>query len=148
MTTVQLASLLLFVREKTNQNDGPWVEAILRVTGNAKGDPWCAAFVSFVLCIVNGGTSPLPMTASCQAIREYAVAHGMLTTTPDAGDVFLLLDGANHAHHTGFCASQVADGVFSTIEGNTNDNGSRDGYGVFARRRSLTPSILFVRVPQ
>lgn len=148
MTTVQLASLLLFVRERTNHNDGPWVEAILRVTGNQKGDPWCCAFVSFVLCIVNGGTNPLPMTASCQALREYAAAHGMLTTEPDAGDVFLLLNGEGHAHHTGFVASQISGGVFSTIEGNTNDDGSRDGYGVFARQRTVSTSILFVRVPQ
>lgn len=148
MTTAQLASLLLFIREKTNRNDGPWVEAILRITGNERGSPWCAAFVTFVLTIVNGGTSPLPTTASCQTLLDCGRKNGWLTTEPDQGDVFLVLNAEGHAHHTGFVASQPRDGHVDTVEGNTNDDGSREGYGVFARQRSLSPSLVFVRVPQ
>jgi hypothetical protein len=34
----------LGVRELTGRNDGPQVEAWLRLTGNRKGDAWCGAY--------------------------------------------------------------------------------------------------------
>jgi hypothetical protein len=37
----------LGVTEATGRNDGPQVEAYQRVTGNRRGDAWCASFVAW-----------------------------------------------------------------------------------------------------
>lgn len=145
MNAVELAQRLSFVKEATNHNDGAWVEAILRVVGCSKGSPWCAAFVSFVLTIVNNGKNPLPSTASCEEIHQYAKKHDKLVTAPQPGDVFLVLTPEGHAHHTGFCASGVVNGRVLTWEGNTNVDGSREGWGVFNRSRALGPQLAIVR---
>ena len=136
-----------WVKETTRANDGPWVEAIQRVTGNKKGDAWCASFVAFVLDISYRGANPLPRTASCDALLEYAKAKGLLTTAPRAGDVFLVMKTPTDAHHTGFCTGPAVAGRVPTIEGNTNTDGSRDGWGVFARTRAVA-ALQFIRLPE
>jgi hypothetical protein len=146
VSTVAVARLLLFVREAaTRENNGPWVEAIQRVTGNKKGDPWCASFVCFVLTLSNRGKNPLPTTASCEEIHKWAKKYGKIVSEPREGDVFLVLNADDWAHHTGFCTGPAANGLVPTIEGNTNVDGSRDGYGVFERQRKLGPKLIFVR---
>jgi hypothetical protein len=52
---------------------------------------------------------------------------------PTAGSIFII-DFGKGLGHTGFVVSVVGD-VIHTIEGNTNDDGSREGIGVFARVR-------------
>ena len=143
---VPVAQLFVnWVRETTGQNDGPWVEAIQRTTGNKKGDPWCASFVNFVLDIAYQDASPLPCTASCDALLSYAQSHGLLTTNPVAGDVFLVMKTSMDAVHTGIVTA--ADHLFvSTIEGNTNRDGAREGNGVWARKRNKV-GLLFISVP-
>lgn len=134
-----------WVKEATGANDGPWVEAIQRVTGNKKGDPWCASFVSFVLDVAYRGRNPLPRTASCDVLLEHARTHQLLTDTPVPGDVFLVMRNPTDAVHTGIVTT-VQDTTVGTIEGNTNSAGSRDGWGVFVRQRRRAP-LHFIRVP-
>lgn len=134
-----------WVKEATRANDGPWVEAIQRVTGNRRGDPWCASFVAFVLGIAYQGKNPLPATASCDRLLEHARARALLVTDPEPGDVFLVMKTPTDAVHTGFVTA-VSPVAVKTIEGNTNNDGSRDGWGVFARERRKG-SLLFIRVP-
>lgn len=134
-----------WVKEATRANDGPWVEAILRVTGNKKGDPWCASFVTFVLDIAYRGKNPLARSASCDVLLAHARERGWFTTEPAPGDVFLVMRRPDDAVHTGF-VSGVGTGVVRTIEGNTNDGGSRDGWGVFARERKRD-GLTFIRLP-
>jgi len=133
-----------WVRERTGTNDGPWVEAIQRTTGNKKGDPWCASFVNFVLQIAYSGRSPVPVTASCDVLLEWARKEQRLTDTPEPGDVFLVMRTPTDAVHTGFVIAPRENTVL-TCEGNTNTAGSRDGWGVFARERRRS-GLLFVRV--
>lgn len=42
------------VREKTNNNDGKEVEMFLRYVGLPKGNPWCAAFISYCEGVTEG----------------------------------------------------------------------------------------------
>lgn len=137
-----------WVTEVSKSNDGPWVEAIQRVTGNRKGDPWCASFVTFVLDIAFGGpkANPLARSASCDVLLEDARKKGWLTDTPAAGDVFLLMRTDTDAVHTGF-VTDVGRLSVKTIEGNTNGGGSREGWGVFARERRISGSLKFIRIP-
>jgi hypothetical protein len=143
---VPVAELFVgWVRETTGKNDGPWVEAIQRTTGNKKGDPWCASFVNWVLDIAFRDMNPLPATASCDVLLEFARKNQLLTNTPQPGDVFLVMRTKNDAIHTGIVTEVKADTV-KTIEGNTNREGAREGNGVWARERQRA-GLLFIRVP-
>jgi hypothetical protein len=136
-----------WVREATNKNDGPWVEAIQRVTGNKRGDPWCASYVTFCLDIAFRGKNPLVRSASCDVMLSDARKKGWITDKPEPGDVFLVMKHENDAIHTGF-VSGVGKTSVKTIEGNTNNDGSREGWGVFARERRFNPNLIFIRIPK
>jgi hypothetical protein len=137
-----------WLKEATGKNDGPWVEAVQRVTGNRKGDPWCASFVTTVLDIAYRGpeNNPLARSASCDVMLEFARKRGWLTDKPAVGDLFLVMKDPTDAVHVGI-VSAVGKFSFKTIEGNTNGAGSRDGWGVFGRERKLGPTIQFIRLP-
>ena len=59
------------------------------------------------------------------------------------GDIFLLQSNNNSSDwiHTGLIIN-VNDEVFETIEGNTNADGSENGYGVLRRSRNFMKSKL------
>lgn len=142
---VPIAELFVgWVKEATGANDGPWVEAIQKITGNKRGDPWCASFVAFVLGIAYNGRPPLPVTASCDVLLEFARKQNRLVKDPEPGDVFLVLKSPDDAVHTGL-VSRVTEQVVGTLEGNTNSGGSRDGWGVFARERRRA-GLAFIRL--
>lgn len=138
-------------REVGGQNKGPWVR--LYCEGN-DGEvwAWCAGFVSYILQQAtnhHGVECPLEYTVSCDHMAKDAEASGRLmrwaSRTGDdvhpsvvvkPGDVFLLYKGAEDWTHTGIITAVSATSI-QTIEGNTNDDGSREGYEVCARTRSF-----------
>jgi hypothetical protein len=138
-------------REAGGQNRGPWVRLF---TYGYEGDdyPWCAAFVSWCLdyaAHLLGEKNPFgEHTLSCDRLAEIARTSNRFLMgknmhsapdKPQAGHIFLL----NHESrtqdwiHTGF-VFRSQDETFETLEGNTNDGGSREGYGVFKRTRSFS----------
>lgn len=145
-----IAKLFRHVRETpAGSNAGFRVEAIQRYGGCAKGDPWCAAFVSLVLDLAYQGTPPLPRTASCDVLLEAARSKGWLSLDPAVGDVFLVMKNPKDAVHTGIVVG-VQPGSFQTLEGNASDPSkpaTREGWGVFARTRTLPGAYQFVRLP-
>jgi CHAP domain len=125
-------------------NAGPEVEGYLAVTGLDGGYPWCAAFVAWCGLKGLGKEWPIVRSADCDALLAQGRKLKIVHTSPQIGDIFLRLASPNDANHTGFVTTVDTDGVggvdgFGTIEGNTNGGGSRDGYGVFARSRSMGP---------
>ena len=143
-----IARQFRFVREApAGSNAGRWVEAIQRIGGASKGDPWCACAVSLVLGIAYQGKPPLPYTASCDVLLEHARAHGMLRETPSVGDVFLVMKTPRDAVHTGI-VENVSATAFKTWEGNSSDPdkpATREGWGWFNRTRKLEPGkYLFI----
>jgi hypothetical protein len=139
------------VREIGSSNRGKRVQEYQATTTlGGSGWPWCAAFVNW--CIAHSITVgllkeyPWIPTASCDFILDWARRNKILDTSPKAGDVFLLLSKSsrNDAIHTGFVAS-VAAGKFKTVEGNTNDNGSANGNGVYSLSRTMSERYVFVR---
>lgn len=137
---------LRFVREEPrNSNRGQAVEAMLELTGLGPGQPWCAALVAWVGQTALGKDWPLPLTASCAALGAAADAKRLLRQSPQAGDVFLIhFASLGRFAHTGFVVG-VQAGAVTTLEGNTNDGGSRDGWGVFQRTRHFTVADRFIR---
>lgn len=132
---LRIARLFLFVREVPHaSNAGRWVEAIQRIGGTTRTNPWCACFVSLVMGLAYQGKPPLPFTASCDVLLATARAKGWLRDTPTPGCVFLRLVSDTDADHTGFVGDTVLT-PWRTIEGNAAESGTREGVGVMELRR-------------
>ena len=145
---VAAASSFIGVGEQGGDNRGQMVELFLREVGQEPGAPWCAAFVFHVgywaLYDHRGLRSswPLPRTASCWELGEFARRRGILGEQPMEGDVFLLYS-RDHGRfaHTGFVVDTLGGThgrkTFEcmTIEGNTNDDGSNNGNNTLIRKR-------------
>lgn len=66
-------------------------------------------------------------------------------SAPQPGDIFIM-DLGHGLGHTGMVESVESDGTLHTIEGNTNDTGSREGYEVARKvRHNEPPIICFLR---
>ncbi len=134
-------------REVGGQNMGPWVRLYMR--GNeGPAWPWCAGFVSYVMdqaAIPRG--EPLPVRSSfyCDLLAQNGKLVGRFAsaedirrkvTSEDHAFIFLVRRTSWDWIHTGFGYAMNKDGTFQTIEGNTNDEGSREGHEVCSRIRS------------
>lgn len=82
-----------------------------------------------------GKSWPLPKTLSCDVLLQYATKKKLLTNTPVAGDLFLVMASPTDAIHVGFVEQLLPENKFTTFEGNSNDRGIRDGDGVVSNVR-------------
>lgn len=149
-------ALQLHIRETGGNNRGPLVEALQLSAGCGTGDPWCAAFCDVCVRLgfaAAGARLPLRVGAGCSDFVRRAAKQGRVfelaqagtgefsTGIPAPGDLLVLrrarrTQRATPYRHIGLVA-QAPDprGIISTIEGNTNDVGSADGDGVYAKQR-------------
>jgi peptidoglycan hydrolase-like protein with peptidoglycan-binding domain len=128
--------------EVGGENRGPWVR--LYTQGREGPDvPWCAGFATFILeqaCNTLKQQMPFAKTLACDAMQGGAGASFLPKPTPSQrsritpGSFFLrpATSGKLKYGHTGIVVSADADG-FHTIEGNTNDQNSNEGFEVCAR---------------
>ncbi len=127
----------LGVRELTGNNDGTMVETYLQSVGLGKGNPWCAAFVKW--SFLQAGYSP-PITGwSPTAFNANNVVYDgrNFLKQPQPGDVGVLwFPRLRRIAHTYFFDYAINKSVYSSVEGNTNEAGSRDGDGVYRKKRS------------
>lgn len=128
----------LGVRELTGRNDGKRIEEYLATTGHKKGAPWCAAFVTWVFVqadveAVRSAWSPSWFPAS----KTIYTRGGTGNKSPAKADVFgLWFQNLKRVAHVGFIHDwQRNTQHVVTVEGNTNDAGSREGDGVYRKRR-------------
>jgi hypothetical protein len=147
---LQLAAAQIGTREIGSSNTGAEVSKWLRQTGVTPGNPWCLAFeYSMIDDAANalGVKNPMPRTAYTPDLGNFArersilipcIGPGGVVNLPQPGDVFLVRNSVRF-HHTGFVQSATPDG-FWKIEGNSNSNGSAEGYevarnfGIYASR--------------
>lgn len=145
------------VREQGGNNRGQMVELFLAGVKQQAGAPWCAAFVhhagywSHFDAAAGRSFWPLPPTASCFLLGAFAQQNGVLKDKPQAGDVFLQYNAAlARFAHTGIIIT--VDRVnerpagkpwydCTTIEGNTNEEGSREGNAVVIKKRVFYPDM-------
>lgn len=149
---IAMQHLKLHPREIGGENRGPWVR--LYMQGNeGVAWPWCAGFVTFVMqqaAALCNCTTPIKGSFSCDLLATQAIAAGRLQHSPPPDDeaggcwLFLVRKSAGDWSHTGF-AFDFHDGAFASIEGNTNDQGGREGYEVCARHRGSN-GMDFVRL--
>lgn len=115
-------------------NTGPEIEQYIKATGFDQPIPWCAAFVSWVLnqCQVDNPASAWSPDWFPDSHTIYKQGRGR---EPAPGDVFgIYFTSKNRIAHVGFIHSW-GDRYAITVEGNTNGAGSREGHGVFRKRR-------------
>lgn len=134
------------VREFGN-NAGPAVQAFLQSVSLGPGYSWCMAFVywafdnaSMYLKVIN----PLVKTGGCLRQLNEIDPKYVVKGDPRQGDIFIM-DLGGGSGHTGIVVSRDRDNV-QTIEGNTNNNGSANGDGVYMRTRSINRIAAFIRV--
>ncbi|MBN2743980.1 MAG: CHAP domain-containing protein [Marinilabiliaceae bacterium] len=137
-------------------NRGPRVEQYHKSVGLRTGSPWCAAFVYWCfaqaandICTIN----PLTKTGHClthwnksqghriprtDVLPARLPSHDVLPTRLliKPGTIFIINHGAGQGH-TGIIA-EINGTTITTIEGNTNNNHSREGIGVFRHTRQLS----------
>ena len=156
LAAIDVARAELGVHEQPpGSNRGPRVDEYLRGVGlNPAGGSfaWCAAFVYFCFgkaAEAAGRRNPLTKTAGVLAHWNRAESSGgRRIKKADAaanpslvrvGQIFCI-DFGGGAGHTGIVTG-IQSGKLLTIEGNTNDGGSREGVGVFARQGRTIGSI-------
>ncbi len=140
--------LAVHPREIGGQNRGPWVRLYMQgKEGNQW--PWCAGFVSYILqqaCGSLGLPVQLKYTYSCYLMVKEAqeklifLAGTKLDTVPRSqlnGSLFLVKKNSSEWSHTGIVLQAESD-YFYTIEGNTNDDGSPEGFEVCQRARGYS----------
>lgn len=150
-TLLDIAAEEVGEREQpAGSNRGPKVDQYIRSIGfdpTRDSYPWCMCFVywCFVQAAQRSGTSNLvPKTGGVHDAWNKSHNNPSVTTISSAsaqrnpaqivpGMVFYINTGGSRGH-TGIVVANV-NGRLETIEGNTNDNGSREGIGVFRRTR-------------
>ncbi len=124
------------VREVGGANRGADVEMYLASVELGRGYAWCAAFVSW--CYQNANVkAPLSGWVPSYALKSKRIYHRgkFEKSKPQTGDVFMVwYHKLKRPAHIGFIDKWGSTWVV-TVEGNTNDNGSREGDGVYRKRR-------------
>jgi hypothetical protein len=148
------ASQVGVMENPPGSNRGPEVDQYLTSAGVALGNFWCMAFVYWCLnkaAHQAGAVNRIPRSGlvldvwnRSQHLPEITVVRAEQARANPAlvrpGMVFFLSFG-HGAGHCGIVADNV-NGVLATIEGNTNNDGSRNGIGVFERNRRLSGGAL------
>ena len=129
------------------ENRGPWVR--LYMNGNEGPEwPWCAGFATWVLrqaCRTIGVPMPHHYAFGCDFLAVKGQASGSFFSVRKPEDLplvkpgylFLVRRTPNDWTHVGIVEAVQGD-TMTTIEGNTNDLGSREGFEVCRRTRSLS----------
>lgn len=124
------------VREQGGANRGEQVGQYLAAVGFDPGYAWCAAFVSWCYQQVNIAHPKSAWVPSYAIQQNLIYQRGeFIRQLPQSGDVFLIwYEKLKRPAHIGFVDEWQNTWVI-TVEGNTNDNGSREGDGVYRKRR-------------
>lgn len=138
--------------QEVGNNGGKFVVGVLQKVKLWAGFPWCAAYV-YAMCLL-GGCDPakLPKARRAAAVREWVRWAGgvgsRIHSWPKRGDLMFWLNKSGTGH-IGFVRHVNAGPTIlapnerlpkwtsvSTVEGNTNAAGHREGQGVMYKVRS------------
>lgn len=151
---VEFAKIFIGVREVGGNNRGEFVSMFQKaVDGKARGEPWCAATVSYwiktsteILSKSLGDealSSPLKLSESvCNFWFNNPEKYR--SSKPEMGSLMLWRRWSGGKPtwqgHIGLVVEIVSKDVVRTVEGNTSADGpnERDGDGVFLKNRSIT----------
>jgi hypothetical protein len=110
-------------------NWGPAVEKYLKSVGINSPSAWCMGFVYWCVneaCKEMDLNNPLKKTGGVMA--QWVASKHLRVDKPMKGDIFIMDFGGGKGH-TGFVTQVIGDRI-QTVEGNSNDEGSREGFEV------------------
>jgi len=151
-TALSIAVQQIGVSEQPKgSNSGPMVDRYLAAVGLKPGYPWCMAFVYWSYqqaALAESRPNPVVQTGSvaecwsrtpdAKKIHVETARKQPQSITP--GDQFVLLFG-HGTGHTGLVEA-VTGNIIHTIEGNSNLDGSREGFEVVRHQRLITDRSL------
>lgn len=125
---VKIAQGELGLREKTGRNDGERIAEFLITVGLKNPEPWCAAFISWVFA-----KAGFDQPRSGWSPDLFPVSRLARSALP--GNVIgIYFPEKKRIAHVGLIEKEDGDWLIS-LEGNTNLSGSREGDGVYRKRR-------------
>lgn len=147
---VRLAKQEVGIEEVNGTNCGPRVNEYKAATWLPadKAWPWCAAFICWIVReamkstgVQETKTFKRPQTAGAWDMENWSLDQDQSTWTKkphkgdiEAGDIVVFTFS-----HIGFAIGRPDEGGYvDTIEGNTDADGSREGGGVFRKRRHIS----------
>ncbi len=118
-------------------NGGKRINEYQKSTGNTTGAPYCSSFVKWSFDQCNIKTTITAWSPSSENSKNIIYKNRELKGTPLAGDVFTLyFVSKGRIAHTGF-VHKYKNNIVETVEANTSEGGSREGDGVWKRKRSI-----------
>jgi hypothetical protein len=138
-TFVNIAEKYIGIAEDPKgSNRGPLIDRWNTNAHAPLGSFWCASFVSAIAMeweLQTGYDWPLCISADCDVWLASAKKHGVLSQQGKPGDIVLLVAG-NDAYHIGIISGYSETNTLMSIEGNSNNDGSRNGY-IVAQRNNV-----------
>lgn len=130
-----------------NSNSGEAVEKYLKSVGLGKGYAWCMAFVYWAVKEASQKLNVCnPLSKTGGVLDMWNKEKDLRVTKPQPGDIFIM-DFGKGAGHAGFVIAVLPNDKLHTIEGNTNNEGSREGYEVAERKdRKISQMKGFLRI--
>ncbi len=156
-SSLEVATRQLGVREiPKGSNAGPEVEIYLKSVGLNKGYAWCMAFVYWCVStastastgsatVATSTTTRNPLKKTAGVLDQWNSKPELRISIPVPGSIFIMDFGKGQGH-TGFVEKVLSNGKIQTIEGNTNADGSREGYAVCRRIRSISQCKGFIKL--
>lgn len=149
---IQNARKYLGLREIGNTNRNTKLDQWARALGLPVGIPWCLSSLQGIIKETAdeiGCPDPLkPDTAHCLTLLN-SVPKEWVHDAEDGirGDLGIMDFGGGRGHV--FLIQGYGAGIYSTLEGNTNDDGSREGYEFCERSRKANDPKLraVIRTP-
>jgi hypothetical protein len=125
------------IRERTGHNDGTDVEKYLHSVNLGRGAAWCAAFVNWNLQHCGIKTPKSAWSPTWFPDNKIIYKPSLrIANTPKTGDVFgIYFRTLKRIAHVGFIYRWSDESFVTTVEGNTSDAGSREGDGVYMKKR-------------
>ncbi len=127
-------------------NRGRRVEDYLGAVNLPGGNPWCAAFVCYVVREAGRMLEVKPALRPSGSVLQLLRRNPeLLLDRPEEGSVFIHLLPDGHGH-TGFVLGVNDDLSFADISGNSDASGSRTGGMVCQNRRPPGYAMAFLAV--
>lgn len=123
--------------QEVGTNWGPVVRMYLKVTGIFSPAPWCLAFAFWCLIEAGADRKKLPRNpASSYWVWKWAFDTGRLVYAPKRGMIGVV-NGKKGGHGFWVRLANLGGNIFESIDGNSNDEGSTEGFEVCDRKRSV-----------
>lgn len=142
---IKYAQKYLYVRE-TSINRSIEIDSFNTNVGAPLGSPWCASYISYIYDFFNID-NPSSAWSPSWGLKENIVYRQKQTKKVEIkpGDVICLYySKLNRIGHVGIVIC-IDEKFIYTIEGNTNVYGSREGDGVYLKKRELSKIYCITR---